>query len=453
MIRLWARSFAAFVALFSVVTFSSRALFAASHDAEAVKLREAAIYQDYLATDFSSAEKKLTQALTLCEKPADCTATTRARLHCDLGVVFFASQKADDGRAQFAAALQEDPNVALDPDLSSPELQKEFAAVKGGGAAASSASSPAGPAPPPAASGAGPGAGEPSDAGVAGPANTGENEGEAVAAPAKATANPAKASANANATSESDCPPGFPGCTAAETTCSTDDDCNNGEKCVNEVCRSEKEQTETAPGKNNWVSLAFQLDLPLLPAKHDVCLGGQGYSCFNTNGTWYDGTPLQNGGGEIQSSGLQVGTKRVLLGFDRVFFDHFTLGGAVGFAFGGGPTRQGGSPFFPLQLEARGKYWFGHRPLGHKGFRFYVMLNGGMSEVAASIQTFVYETATTPIPKEAWFHMGRGFVGLGAGPMYAITPNMGVFLELRAMQMFPTAGQNFAGQLGYGVGF
>jgi hypothetical protein len=37
--------------------------------------------------------------------------------------------------------------------------------------------------------------------------------------------------------------------------------------------------------------------------------------------------------------------------------------------------------------------------------------------------------------------------------MYAITPIMGVFVELRAMEMFPTAGQNFAAQVAYTVGF
>lgn len=452
MIRLGLRIWS-FVALASIVAFSSRAALAASHDAEAIKLREAAIYQDYLATDFPSAEKKLTQALTLCEKPADCTPATRARLHCDLGVVFFASQKSADGRAQFAAALQEDPNVTLDPDLTSPELQKEFAAVKSGGGAPAGGSPGAGQAPAgPAATGgtttAGPAAaaGEEKGAGAQGPAAAGENEEE--------TTPPTK-SAPKEATSASDCPPGFPGCKAQETTCNNDDDCAGGEKCVNEVCRGEKEAEQGAPGKLNWVSLAFQLDIPLLPAKNDVCLGGQGYSCFDSNGSWYSGIPVQRGGGEIQSAGLQVGTKRILAGFDHVFFDNLTLGGALGFAFGGGPTRPGGSAFFPVQIEARGKYWFGSRPLGRSGFRFYVTLNAGMAEVAASIQTFVYDmnTPMTPTAKQAWFHMGRGFAGGGVGAMYAITPIMGVVLELRAMEMFPTTGTNFGAQLAYSIGF
>lgn len=445
MIRLWP-GFWSFLALASIVTFSSRAALAASHDAEAIKLREAAIYQDYLATDFPSAEKKLTQALTLCEKPADCTPTTRARLHCDLGVVFFASQKAADGRAQFAAALQEDPNVALDPDLTSPDLQKEFAAIKSG-AAPPAAGQAAGGQPP-----SGQGAGAPSPPPVAEEKDAGaegtppaENEGETTPAP--------KSTPKATASS-SDCPPGFPGC-KSETTCSNDDDCGAGEKCVNEVCRGEKEEEQGASGKANWVSLAYQVDIPLLPAKSNVCLGGQGYSCFYPNGSWYSATPVAGGGGQIQSAGLQVGTMRVLAGFDRVFADNFTLGGALGFAFGGGPTRNGGSPFFPVQIEARGKYWFGRRPMGRSGFRFYLMLNGGMAEVAASIKTFVYEadTGNTPQQRVAWYHMGRGFAGGGLGAMYAITPNMGVVLELRAAELFPTVGTSFAGQVAYAIGF
>jgi len=450
-IRLWP-GFWSFLALASIVTFSSRAALAASHDAEAIKLREAAIYQDYLATDFPSAEKKLTQALTLCEKPADCTPATRARLHCDLGVVFFASQKAADGRAQFAAALQEDPNVTLDPDLTSPELQKEFAAIKSGGSAAPS--SPAAGGQPAAgqaaagqaAAGQPPAAAEAKDAGAE-TTPPAESEGETTPAP--------KSTPKATATA-SDCPPGFPGC-KSETTCSTDDDCGRNERCVNEVCRGEKEEEEeeqAAPGKANWVSLAFQVDVPLLPARQNVCLGGQGYSCFYPNGSWYNVTPVAGGGGQIQSAGLEVGTMRVLAGFDHVFFDNFTLGGALGFAFGGGPTRPGGSPFFPVQIEARGKYWFGRRPMSRSGFRFYLMLNGGMAEVAASIKTFVYESTTGPaLQRVAWFHMGRGFAGGGLGAMYAFLPNMGVILELRGAEMFPTTGTSFGGQVAFALGF
>jgi hypothetical protein len=197
----------------------------------------------------------------------------------------------------------------------------------------------------------------------------------------------------------------------------------------------------------------LQLDVPLLPAKNNVCAGGQGYSCFNSDGSWYSDTPTEGGGGAIQSAGLKPGTLRVLLGYDRRLLDNLTLGGAIGFAFRGGPTRQGGTAFLPLSLEVRGKYWLGHYPLGRTGLRFYGMLDGGLADIAASLTTYVYATPTAQgNAKTAWYHMGRGYAGLGLGGMFAFTPNMGIFLEVRAMESFPTSGTAIAGQIGYGIG-
>jgi hypothetical protein len=47
--------------------------------------------------------------------------------------------------------------------------------------------------------------------------------------------------------------------------------------------------------------------------------------------------------------------------------------------------------------------------------------------------------------------MGRGYAGIGLGSMLAINPNMGFFLELRAIELFPTAGTAIAAQLGYAL--
>src|SRR4051812_25786616 len=79
-------------------------------DAEALELAKKAIYTDYLGTKFSDAEKKLKQALALCEpatmgetpKPPACSARVRAKLLCDLGIVYLGGlSRADDGKAQF----------------------------------------------------------------------------------------------------------------------------------------------------------------------------------------------------------------------------------------------------------------------------------------------------------------------------------------------------------------
>jgi hypothetical protein len=446
-IRSWPR-FWSLVPVVSAVFFASHAALGAAHDADAAKLREAAIYSDYLATDFASAEKKLTQALALCEKPVDCSSATRARLRCDLGVVEFASQKIADGRAQFALAVKEDPNIELDGDLTTPELQKELGAAKANGASkrpvpdagkAGEETKELGPAKPngaskPAAADAGPSAEGNASAG-----------GEPAAAAAAAPVTPSP--------SEGDCPPGFPGCKSSESSgsCSNDDDCGPGEKCEGGSCQDTHKITGT-PGRANWLSLSFQLDTPILPARSNVCAGKKGYSCFNTDGSWYSQTPAQGGGGEVQSAGLQPGTMRVLLGYDRALFNNVTLGGAVGFAFNGGPTRPGGTAFLPLSAEVRAKFWLGHYPLGRAGFRFYGMLDGGFADVAASLTTYVYATPSSqPVAKDAWYHMGRGYAGIGLGSMLAINPNMGIFLELRAMELFPTAGTALAAQFGYAL--
>src|SRR5258708_36662552 len=132
---------------------SARVAQAAPNDAAAQKLRDQAIDQDYLATNYAAAEKKLTDALTLCQKTTDCSPFIRARVHCDLGVVEFMLKKLDLARTEFATALMEDPGVALDPNLSNTDVQREFATVKSGGPlpagpGASSAAPSAGPAAP-----------------------------------------------------------------------------------------------------------------------------------------------------------------------------------------------------------------------------------------------------------------------------------------------------------------
>ena len=58
------------------------------------------------------------------------TPATRARIHCDLAVVYFAQEKKADADAEFASAVREDPNVAISTDLTTPELRAELASVK-----------------------------------------------------------------------------------------------------------------------------------------------------------------------------------------------------------------------------------------------------------------------------------------------------------------------------------
>ena len=416
------------VSVATAVTFVPRAVAAAANDAAAMRLREDAIYQDYLATKFADAQKKLAQALALCVQANDCAPATRAHLHCDLGVVDFAQQRAEDGRAEFAAALREDPKVTIDHNLSTPELEQEFAAARGVKSQKPEEPEPAAPVAPP-------------------------------AAPVVAAAGPPATPTATTPREGADCPPGFPGCreTKEKDSCSTDEDCTAGQTCRDSTCEDARDQAPVdLPFKQNWFSVGFQLEALLLPSAQNACAGGSGYTCFDDGGGYYRQVPLA-GADDVVNGGIGIGTMRVLLGYDRVFGTNFTVGGRLGFAFGGGPQRPGSHEFEPIHVEARGAYFFGHDPLGRKGFRFFVEAGAGLAEVDASVPVDIYATladynAGNSKNFIAWKKTGLGFAALGPGAMFALTPSMGIVLEAKVMQTFPTAGTAVALQLGYTIG-
>jgi hypothetical protein len=109
------------------------AAFAAPKDAAATKLADDAINRDYLAANFPEAEKKLRSALTMCGSNA-CIPVVVGRLHRDLGVVLIAGMnRLEDGKQELAEAIRADPDVALEKDLTTPEIEREFKALKVGG--------------------------------------------------------------------------------------------------------------------------------------------------------------------------------------------------------------------------------------------------------------------------------------------------------------------------------
>ncbi|HEX3772327.1 MAG TPA: hypothetical protein VHV30_15730 [Polyangiaceae bacterium] len=401
------RPLAASVALAVALVAGTAA--AAANDAAANKLRQEAIYDDYLQTQFDQAQAKLLKALALCAGAPDCTSATRARLHCDLGVLDYAVQKPDDGHAEFVEALKHDPSVTIDHDLSTPALERAFAAA-GGHARAEAASPP--------------------------PAKTATQD---TSEPSSNDEEPS-AGAGAAAKQGSDCPPGFPGC---------HDDTEKSEE-------AEAAPPPDAPYKKTWISVAFQAEALLLPTAKDACGGGTGYTCFDGS-SYYAAQPLK-GADDVVNGGIRVGTKRLLLGYDRAVSGNVTVGGRAGFAFGGGPTRPGGRGFDPVHLEGRATYWFGHDPLGRSGLRFSATAAVGYAEVDATIPADVYASSTAyqagqSQTLDAWKKAGNLFGSIGLGAMFAFTPDSGLELEVKAMEMFPTTGTALGAQLGYVVGF
>jgi hypothetical protein len=119
---------------------------AAAQDAEAQELADQAIFTDYLQLDFKAGEKKLRDAIALCEK-GSCSPTVHAQVYRDLAVIYITGLKReDDGRKLLVKALRLDSRVALDADLTTPDLIRVFEEAQ-----QEVAQTPAEPAPAPAA--------------------------------------------------------------------------------------------------------------------------------------------------------------------------------------------------------------------------------------------------------------------------------------------------------------
>ncbi len=98
---------------------------AGEKDAEAMKLHDQAMDEDYLAVEFDKAEKKLRDALKKCGKDG-CSDKVLGKLHVALGTVHGGGGKLDQAKEEFVAALKADPKAALIDALTTPELAKAF---------------------------------------------------------------------------------------------------------------------------------------------------------------------------------------------------------------------------------------------------------------------------------------------------------------------------------------
>jgi hypothetical protein len=245
--------------------------------------------------------------------------------------------------------------------------------------------------------------------------------------------------------------------------CFDDEDCGTGAICTDGKCVDSGEAPKAGPAKVNWVSGTFQVDFLRFPGEIGVCSGSDTYKCFYSDGTQYFGIPMLEQGNQV-NAGFGMATMRVLLGYDRVITGGLTLGLRVGYAFGGGPTaaEPDAKDFFPWHLEARGAYWLLSDSFRREGFRPYLLLSGGMSQVDGKVVVTVVNDPDVEQPVEAeipgesrlleaWTKKGLAFAALGGGLMYAMNPDTGIFVEARIGQLFGASGM-FA-TAGGGVAF
>lgn len=107
----------------------SSTAWAGPNDAEAKKLAEQAIYENYLNLQFDQAIAKLEQAVELCA--SGCGQSVQAMVLRDLGVVHLAGMEdRDTALDYFKQAVQADPFIQLDEDLASDEIKALFDEAK-----------------------------------------------------------------------------------------------------------------------------------------------------------------------------------------------------------------------------------------------------------------------------------------------------------------------------------
>ena len=217
------------------------------------------------------------------------------------------------------------------------------------------------------------------------------------------------------------------------------------------------EQQHDSAAARNWFSAAFQLYWLSYKTTTGVCIAAAQYQCF-LQGQSYDGPVYRESGNQLQG-GVGFATKRILVGYERLFGSNLSAGLKLGFAFGGSPkaTTGSGTAFLPVHVEARGSYWLGEAPFAKAGLRPYVGLAAGVAEVDGHVTVEYYQDAAgyaqgAKGKLDAWRKTGNSFVGLHGGAAYAFSREQQLFVELRVLQMLGATALGGAVSVGYGFG-
>ncbi len=378
----------------------------------AAKLSREALGSDYLAASYASSEKKLRAAIQICLERG-CSPAFTARLHRDLGALYVAAMnRTEDGKDEFALALSMDASVIPGPPLDMPAVRTAFAEVQGAAAPQSAVAQ-----------------------GAEGP-RPGQNK--------RVTGGPVAGRRQAKRREPAAVEP---------------------KDSSSPVVASEFQETASPSSSAwrsvaNWLSVGVQQDLMYHSQARGVCSAGSRYQCFTGGGTNWDlsNAPVAKGN-EVSSSGLQLASTRILLGFERVVAKNLSLGLRLGSVVSGkAPKLNGDAPFLFFHGEARATLWLGSNPFASTGLRPYLFLSGGVAESDSRVQVRYYlrDAAGQPSAEyqaDAWKRAGQGFFGTGLGFQAAFQRNHGPFIEARYIQMFSNVAPVLGVQAGYGVGF
>jgi hypothetical protein len=267
-----------------------------------------------------------------------------------------------------------------------------------------------------------------------------------------------------------DCPPDFPGCkkpTDAENPDSSlkdeGQDCEEDGECKSGTCGADKTckggSKSSSKRKKFWIGIAGDYDFVAIPGGSDVCLlaataqpvaSANGYYCTVSGqdfpargGNGLEDLDIRPGQSDKVAGGFAPGNFRLLASFDYAATSNLMIGARLGYV-GNTYNGQAASAFPPLHAELRATYVLGSAPFEKAGPGLYVMAGAGVAQYSAEVGTTVISKGCTgtgcaqapPPPPcasnltscvtnaQAWSVSGPGFVSLGAGLRYAVTPSV-----------------------------
>jgi hypothetical protein len=243
-------------------------------------------------------------------------------------------------------------------------------------------------------------------------------------------------------------------------------------------------------GIRHWVGVHVAQDIAFLYGD-DVCdqVAGRSnyYYCYYPGSTdepfFHDPQPDSD-----FDEGPAFATTRFLISYDYALFPWLSVGGRLGYAFGGGPPTDqvpdedppnadrnqlppntlahGGESFLPLHAELRGSYWF--LPLRANSIGAYVGAGFGVAQVDTKTSAYTYDCAQTLDPSwdpadgtfddcmqksenldrvaltgtrlDVWKKMGHAFVTGSAGVKVPVKDDLSAVANVNAMIMFPLSG-------------
>ena len=244
--------------------------------------------------------------------------------------------------------------------------------------------------------------------------------------------------------------------------CDTDYDCPGDQVCIDLECAERPPADPDSPDMKrvyNWLSLSFGMDVMLMGTQADVCAAGAPYSCAFGDGASANASNLEAERLGKLGGGMAPGSMRVLLGFDRVMGTRMTLGGRLGFAFGGYPETTDGRTFQFLHAAARFAFIFASDPFVDGGLRPYVAAEAGLGERVGRITTKVLAPPSRPgdpseeLSVNAFQAVGPFFVKGSGGAQYAFAPNMAAFVDVGLVAPLPEFAVVIEPTLGVNYGF